>query len=80
MTVWNAMSAPAATSRPIIERLAAASLSKALDNPDTRKRFDDLAVPVPAVEQRGPAVLETLIAAEVERWGVVFKDVTPPAQ
>jgi tripartite-type tricarboxylate transporter receptor subunit TctC len=77
MAVWNAISAPKDTPQPIIDRLAA-SLSAALDSPGVQKRFNELAVPVPAADVRGPAALSALVSAEVESWGEIFKDVEKP--
>jgi len=77
MTVWNAIGVPKATPQPIVQKLVAA-LDASLSAPGVQKRFDDLAVPVPVVEMRGPAALQKLVEAEVERWAAVFKNVEKP--
>jgi tripartite-type tricarboxylate transporter receptor subunit TctC len=61
----------------VIDRLVAA-LNAALDAPGVQKRFAELAVPVPPRDARGPAALQKLVDAEVERWGEIFKDVEKP--
>ena len=77
MTVWNAISVPKGTPQPVIDRLVAA-LDASFDSPRLKQRFYDLAVPVPPAEARGPAPLQKLVDAEVERWAAVFKDVSRP--
>jgi tripartite-type tricarboxylate transporter receptor subunit TctC len=74
MTVWNAISAPKGTPQPIVDKLVAA-LDKSFDNPMVKARFDDLAVPVPPADMRGPAVLQKLVDGEVDRWADVFKGI-----
>lgn len=77
MTVWNAVSVPKDTPKPVVERLVKA-LDAALDDPALRKRFTDIAVPVPPKDQRGPTVLGKLIDVEVDRWAEIFKDIKQP--
>lgn len=74
MTVWNAISVPKGTPQPIVDRLVA-SLDKSFADPMVQARFNELAVPIPPPESRGPAVLQTLVETEVDRWAEVFKDV-----
>jgi tripartite-type tricarboxylate transporter receptor subunit TctC len=74
MTVWNAISAPKDTPPEIIAKVSAA-LDASLDTPFVKTRFDELAVPVPPKEARGPQALRTLVDAEVEVWTAVFKDI-----
>lgn len=77
MTVWNAISVPKDTPKPVVERLVKA-LDAALDDPALQKRFTDIAVPVPPKDQRGPVVLGKLIDTEVDRWAEIFKDIKQP--
>ena len=72
MTVWNAVSVPKATPQPIVDRLVAA-LNATFETPFVQKRFEELAVPIPPKEARGPAALSKLVQAEVDRWAGVFK-------
>ncbi|WP_420104019.1 Bug family tripartite tricarboxylate transporter substrate binding protein [Bosea sp. (in: a-proteobacteria)] len=74
MTVWNALAVPKDTPPAIVDKLVAA-LDKSLSSEFVKKRFDDLAVPVPPATMRGPAPLGKLVTAEVDRWADVFKDV-----
>jgi tripartite-type tricarboxylate transporter receptor subunit TctC len=74
LTVWNAIAAPAATPRPVLDRLEA-SLKIALADPDLRHRFADLAADVPAKEQIGAEPLRKLIASDIDRFGPIIKAV-----
>lgn len=77
MTVWNALAVPKGTPSAIVDRLVGA-LNASLSSAFLQKRFDELAVPTPPAETRGPAPLAKLMATEVDRWAVVFKDVPKP--
>jgi tripartite-type tricarboxylate transporter receptor subunit TctC len=74
LTVWNAIAAPAATPRPVLERLES-SLKTALADPELRHRFADLAADVPRSDQIGAEPLRRLIASDIERFGPVIKAV-----
>ncbi|MET3893026.1 tripartite-type tricarboxylate transporter receptor subunit TctC [Bosea sp. OAE506] len=74
MKVWNALAVHKDTSPAIVARLVAA-LDKSLSSDFVRTRFEGLAVPVPPASVRGPAHLDRLVKAEVERWEAVLKDV-----
>ncbi len=67
---WNAMFAPKGTPAPVIERLAAAA-DKALSDPSTRKKLEDIGAVIP--RERGPAALKRLVASEIEKWTPVIK-------
>ena len=67
---WNAMFAPKGTPQPIVAKLADA-LSKALDDPATRNRLEDIGAVIPT--KRGPEALRALVAAEIEKWTPVIK-------
>lgn len=69
---WNAMFAPKGTPKEIVEKLAAAA-SKALDDPKTRKRLEDIGAIVPPADKRGPRALRTFVAAEIAKWTPVIK-------
>jgi tripartite-type tricarboxylate transporter receptor subunit TctC len=74
LTVWNAIAAPAATPRPILERIES-SLKTALADPELRRRFADLAADVPRLDQIGAEPLRRLIASDIERFGPIIKAV-----
>lgn len=67
---WNAMFAPRGTPQPIVAKLSAA-ITKALDDPPTRKKLDDIGAVVPA--RRGPEALRSLVVSEIEKWTPVIK-------
>ena len=74
LTVWNAIAAPGATPRPILERLEA-SLRIALADPDLRRRFAELAADMPQPDQIGAEPLRRLIASDIERFGPIIQAV-----
>ncbi|WP_375459345.1 Bug family tripartite tricarboxylate transporter substrate binding protein [uncultured Enterovirga sp.] len=72
LSVWNALAAPRATPPAILAQLESA-LSAALDDPEVRQRFTDLAAGAPAGAGRGSAALGRLIATDVERLGRIVE-------
>jgi tripartite-type tricarboxylate transporter receptor subunit TctC len=74
LTVWNAIAAPAATPRPVLERLEA-SLQTALTDPELRRRFAELAADMPGPDQLGAEPLRRLIASDIERFGPIINAV-----
>ena len=74
LTVWNAIAAPAATPRPVLERLET-SLKTALADPDLRRRFAELAADMPQPDQIGAEPLRRLIASDIERFGPIISAV-----
>jgi len=74
LTVWNAIAAPAATPKPVLDRLEA-SLKMALQDPELQRRFGDLAAQLPAADERGAEPLRKLIANDVQRFGDIIKAV-----
>ena len=72
VSAWNALFAPKGTPAPVVARLTDA-LSKALDDPATRKRLLDLGGVIPEGQQRGGAYLGTFVAQEVARWTPIIK-------
>jgi tripartite-type tricarboxylate transporter receptor subunit TctC len=61
--------APAATPRPVVERIAAAT-REALTAPELVTRFADLGVEPHPV---GPAEYTAFVRSEIERWGAVIR-------
>ena len=74
LAVWNAIAAPAATPRPVLERLES-SLQTALADPDLRRRFTELAANMPPPDQIGAEPLRRLIASDIERFGPIIRAV-----
>ena len=72
LSVWNAIAAPRGTPAAVVARLEQA-LSAALDDPEVRLRFGELAAPVPDPSARGAGPLGRLMASEVERLGDLVK-------
>jgi tripartite-type tricarboxylate transporter receptor subunit TctC len=69
---WNAMFAPKGTPKDIVDKLADAA-SKALDDPKTRKRLEDIGAIVPGNANRGPQALRAFVGAEIAKWTPVIK-------
>jgi tripartite-type tricarboxylate transporter receptor subunit TctC len=69
---WNAMFAPKGTPKAMVDKLADAA-SKALDDPATRKRLQDIGAIVPPRERRGPQALRDFVASEIDKWTPVIK-------
>jgi tripartite-type tricarboxylate transporter receptor subunit TctC len=74
LTVWNAIAAPGATPRPVLERLES-SLKAALADPDLRRRFAELAADMPQPDQMGTEPLRRLIASDIGRFGPIIQAV-----
>lgn len=72
LSVWNAIAAPPATPPAIVARLEAA-LAAALDEPETKRRFEELASTAPLGNERGSAALGRLFAAEIPRLERIVK-------
>jgi len=72
VSAWNAVFAPKATPKEIVAKLSDA-LSKALDDPATRKRLHDLGGVIPEGAERTPAHLQTFVESEVARWTPILK-------
>jgi tripartite-type tricarboxylate transporter receptor subunit TctC len=72
VSAWNALFAPKGTPKEVVAKLSDA-LSKALDDPATRKRLLDLGGILPDAPERGGASLASLVKNEVERWTPILK-------
>jgi tripartite-type tricarboxylate transporter receptor subunit TctC len=75
-SAWNAMFAPKGTPKPIVDKLNAA-LSKALDDPNTRKRLLDLGSELPEGQARSSVALAELVKSEIARWTPIIKAARP---
>ena len=72
---WNAIFAPKGTPAPIVAKLNAA-ITKALDDPEVRKRLLDLGSVIPNGPERTPESLAALVKSEIAKWTPVLKPVT----
>jgi tripartite-type tricarboxylate transporter receptor subunit TctC len=75
VSAWNALFAPKATPKELVDKLAAA-LDKALDDATVRARLLELGSVLPDKEGRTPVALQKLVESEVARWLPVLKDAT----
>ena len=71
MSIWAGMFAPKGTPAPVVVKLAVA-LDKALDDPNVRKRLNDLGGSVPGKAERTPAAFEKYVRAEIDRWAPIL--------
>jgi tripartite-type tricarboxylate transporter receptor subunit TctC len=69
-STWYAFVAPSATPRPVIEKLNA-DVSRALNQPETRKRLAGLGLDV---HPSRPEAVDALVRSEIEKWGKVVRD------
>jgi len=72
VSAWNAILLPKSATPAMVAKLNAA-VSKALDNPQLRARFDAIGLIVAAPERRSPEYLRKFINAEVEKWAKPVK-------
>jgi tripartite-type tricarboxylate transporter receptor subunit TctC len=72
VSAWNALFAPKGTPPEIVTKLNE-TLSKALDDPATRKRLLDLGSELPEGSGRSPEALAELVKSEVARWTPILK-------
>jgi tripartite-type tricarboxylate transporter receptor subunit TctC len=67
VSAWNAILLPKSATPQMVAKLNAA-VSKALDNPQLRARFDGIGLIAAAPDRRSPEYLRTFINAEIEKW------------
>ncbi|GAC1538446.1 MAG: tripartite tricarboxylate transporter substrate binding protein BugD [Ramlibacter sp.] len=70
--VWHGMYAPKGTPQPVIEKLTAA-LRVAMQDPDVKRRLNDLSSDVAPLDKISSAGLRTHLEAEINRWGPVIR-------
>jgi tripartite-type tricarboxylate transporter receptor subunit TctC len=70
---WQGMFAPAATPKPIVERLNAA-LREALADPKVVKSFEQQDFSVFPESEQSIAAANSLLHAEIEHWSQVVRD------
>ena len=81
-SAWNAMVAPKGTPKEVVDKLVGA-LNKALDDPNTVKRYVELGSTAPEPSDRGPAGMQKLVESEMARITPVLKEAMasePPAK
>jgi tripartite-type tricarboxylate transporter receptor subunit TctC len=69
-SVWNGFFLPPGTPQPIVQKLNTA-MSDTLDDPNVRKRLEDLGLEIVAPQRRVPEYLAKFVAEEVDRWAKV---------
>jgi tripartite-type tricarboxylate transporter receptor subunit TctC len=67
VSAWNAILLPKSATPQMVAKLNAA-VSKALDHPQLRSRFDAIGLIAAAPDRRSPEYLRTFINAEIEKW------------
>ncbi len=72
VSAWNAIFAPKGTPKDVVKKLSDALL-KALEDPPTVKRLQDLGGDLSNKEARTPDGLRKLVQGEVQRWNKVLK-------
>jgi tripartite-type tricarboxylate transporter receptor subunit TctC len=70
-TVWNGFFLPKGTPDPIVRKLNKA-MSDTVDDPEIRKRLQDLGLEILPPEQRTPEYLAQYLPQEIERWSKVI--------
>ena len=70
---WHALFVPAATPKPIIDKLNAV-LQGVMDDPAIVKSWTDSGVTPYPKDQRSPQAAQALLRAEIARWGQVVRD------
>jgi tripartite-type tricarboxylate transporter receptor subunit TctC len=69
---WNALFAPKATPKPILDKLTE-TLDKALDDENTRKRLLEFGSSIPDKAKRGQQALALLVKSEIARLTPIIK-------
>jgi tripartite-type tricarboxylate transporter receptor subunit TctC len=70
---WHALYAPAATPKPIIDRLNAA-LRETVADPQVMKAYADRGLEAFPPDQLSPEAANAFTQAEIQRWGKVVRD------
>jgi tripartite-type tricarboxylate transporter receptor subunit TctC len=71
-SVWNAFFFPKGTPDAIVRKLNKV-VGDMLDNPDMRRRLQELGLEIVPPEQRSQEYLAKFLPQEVERWGKVIR-------
>jgi tripartite-type tricarboxylate transporter receptor subunit TctC len=70
---WQALFAPAATPKPVVDKLNAA-IAKTMDDPKVLKMWADQGVEPFPKDERSVAAGQKIMQSEMARWGKVIKD------
>ena len=81
ISYWHAMLVPAATPKPIVDKLNGV-LQGVMDDPAIVKAWAETGVSPYPKDQRSPAAAQALLRSEITRWGKVVRDndIQPAAQ
>ena len=71
-STWFGFFAPKGTPKPILDRLSAA-LDLALDDPEVRRRLNEVGNEVPDKSAHGQEALRALLKREIARWTPIIK-------
>jgi tripartite-type tricarboxylate transporter receptor subunit TctC len=72
MVLWNAIFAPKGTPKEVVTALNAA-ISRGVDEPAAREKFQQLGAEPPPADQRSPEALRRIHAQDIEKWSAVIK-------
>ena len=71
-SVWNAFFVPKGTPEPIVRKLNKA-MSDTLDDPNIRKRLEELGLVIVPPERRTPEYLAKFLPQDIARWSKVIQ-------
>ena len=72
MSIWAGIFAPKGTSKPIIDKLAAA-LDRSLDDSRVKRKLTELGGSIPAKSERTPEKFGRFVKIEIARWSPILK-------
>ena len=72
MTLWSGLWVPKGTSKEIIARLNAAAVD-AMNDPEVRKKFENLGLEMPPKDQLTPEALGAFQKSEIAKWWPMIK-------
>jgi tripartite-type tricarboxylate transporter receptor subunit TctC len=72
INIWYGLWAPKGTPKEIVAKLNAAAV-KAMADPTVKKRFVDLGLDIPPLDQQSAQALGALQKAEIEKWWPIIK-------
>jgi len=78
-TVWNGFFLPKGTPEPIVRKLNKA-MSDTVDDPNIRKKLEELGLEILPPDQRTPEYLAKYLPQEIERWRKVIHDAGIPVE
>jgi tripartite-type tricarboxylate transporter receptor subunit TctC len=78
VSAWNALFVPKGTPKEIVAKLNE-TLSKGLDETNTRQRLLELGSVLPEGKGRSPEALAELVRSEVARWNPILKGTPAPS-